>query len=74
MGKTFYRYVKAFLALEVRKSVPESLAFVKFDFLAFTKIKLLDLVTFIMFDRFSIFLLIPIPLPISLLPALPSIF
>ncbi len=51
--------MKVFLALGIRKSVPEELTFAK---LAFGKSDFLDLVNFITVDRFSI-LLLPLALP-----------
>ena len=51
--KAFYRCMKAFLALKVRKFVLE----LTFANLAFNKSDFLDLVDFAMVDKFLIFLL-----------------
>ncbi len=53
MVKAFHMCMKAFLALGVRKSVPEELTFAK---LTFGKSDLLNLVNFAVVDRFSILL------------------
>ena len=54
--------MKAFLAPEVRKSVPKfAFAFSKSDFLDLIDFNFLDLAKFITIDRFSILLSIPPP-------------
>lgn len=69
MIKAFHRYIKVFLALEVIKSVLEELVFVKSKFLNLAKFDFLDLIKFVIIDRFFIF--IPIsPLPILLITLL----
>lgn len=58
--KVFFKCVKAFLALRVRKSVSKQLTITKSGFLAFIKPDFFA--KFITVDRFSIFSLIPLPL------------
>ena len=54
--------MKAFLALEIRKSIPGELAFAKSDFLNLVNFNFLDLADFVAVDRFSKFLPTPLPL------------
>ncbi len=56
--KAFRRYMKAFMTLKIKKSVPKKLAFAfnKSDFLHLADFGLLDLAKFTMVDRFSILL------------------
>lgn len=61
--QVFHRWMKAFLAIGVKKSVLKEVAFAKSHFLAFVflnlvRFKFLDLANFVIVNRFSISLLI----------------
>ena len=64
LSKSFYKYIKAFLALEVRKSILKlifiKLAFGKSDFLDLIKSAFLDLAKFAIINRFLILLSTPL--------------
>ena len=67
-------YIKTFLALKIRKSVPKlAFAFSKSDFLGLVNFDFLDLVKFLIVDRFSILpsILPPTPPPPTLPPPTP---
>ena len=51
--KVFHKYIKAFLAPKIRKSVLKELAFIKSDFLGLANFGFLDLANFVAVDRFS---------------------